>query len=692
MSPNTMNRHSFALPAQPPAAPPSLPWNPNFNMGMNMNMNPMANGSAGPVPMGRKSREGSLFSNPDHLSVSTPITPADSPYTPSSRHAFSPITSSGLASSFPNNSFSSAASTTPVEAPSWTTNGHSVGGFNWNNPQNNGWPEVQAQQQHQQHQHQHQQHHQQPIPQAAPSNVTSNEDLDPALFETLAELLEQTHKANGNGDAGPNGEFDLMQALQQAIADTTVPTPQPQAAPQMPSFPQQGNSGMSQSLLTRRLQQHGGQTQGIPPSFSSFNSHGASLGTSPLLSSSGPQHQTSLGSSFGAESVGSLSTSQGFSSSLHNMRQSKLTPIPQTPWPLPDRQMGYSETPVSTPGGSEGYGSPAGPSSYTSVHFPSSSSGPSRNRPPVMPIRREAPQHPAPQSPHGRSHGSTSSSFQAQQSMPHPSQASQSNPQPPVIDWAAASNLDMASLPPLPPGFSMDQFGQGAAGLEMAIRMGMSLAMMNQGTSSTAQSPNGAGSTPASYGPSNPVSVATSPADSSRKHPTLSMNIKPQGPKGEGLSQSLSSRHTESTSPLDTAQIASSFPASRRPSQGENDNTLAELISPEEAAKNDPLAAQVWKAYAKAREALPNGQRMENLTWRMMHLTLKKREELAAAAAAKEEQERQAAAAAANAIATSALQSESTSTSTSNDGEQRGRRKGKSRVVGFHKEDSPAPE
>lgn len=49
---------------------------------------------------------------------------------------------------------------------------------------------------------------------------------------------------------------------------------------------------------------------------------------------------------------------------------------------------------------------------------------------------------------------------------------------------------------------------------------------------------------------------------------------------------------------------------------------------PEVLAKEDPLALQVWKMYARNKVALPHAKRMENLTWRMMYLGLtKKREE-----------------------------------------------------------------
>ncbi|CAE6487120.1 unnamed protein product [Rhizoctonia solani] len=38
-----------------------------------------------------------------------------------------------------------------------------------------------------------------------------------------------------------------------------------------------------------------------------------------------------------------------------------------------------------------------------------------------------------------------------------------------------------------------------------------------------------------------------------------------------------------------------------------------------------PLAAQVWRMYAKTKASLPHQQRMENLTWRMMAMALKKK-------------------------------------------------------------------
>lgn len=48
--------------------------------------------------------------------------------------------------------------------------------------------------------------------------------------------------------------------------------------------------------------------------------------------------------------------------------------------------------------------------------------------------------------------------------------------------------------------------------------------------------------------------------------------------------------------------------------------------SPETLQKQDPLAAQVWRYFSKTKQMLPNQERMENLTWRMMHMNLRKQE------------------------------------------------------------------
>jgi GATA-binding protein len=109
---------------------------------------------------------------------------------------------------------------------------------------------------------------------------------------------------------------------------------------------------------------------------------------------------------------------------------------------------------------------------------------------------------------------------------------------------------------------------------------------------------------------------------------------------------------------------------------------------PEQLAREDPLATQVWKMYARTKATLPHAQRMENLTWRMMALALKKRkedEEARLVGLGNEKQE------AAITEVKSELSQRQTLTETemvpSTDSDERGRRidKGKSkvRVVGF---------
>lgn len=62
-------------------------------------------------------------------------------------------------------------------------------------------------------------------------------------------------------------------------------------------------------------------------------------------------------------------------------------------------------------------------------------------------------------------------------------------------------------------------------------------------------------------------------------------------------------------------------------------STIIDEEAAEALSKKDPIAAQVWRMFNKAKNTLPNGARMENLTWRLMSMTLKKRKEETAAAA-----------------------------------------------------------
>ncbi|KAL8811011.1 MAG: hypothetical protein Q9200_002128 [Gallowayella weberi] len=58
-----------------------------------------------------------------------------------------------------------------------------------------------------------------------------------------------------------------------------------------------------------------------------------------------------------------------------------------------------------------------------------------------------------------------------------------------------------------------------------------------------------------------------------------------------------------------------------------DDAASADLSHPEEMQKKDPLGTQMWKLYHRAKSQLPNQERMENLTWRMMAVNLKRTEQ-----------------------------------------------------------------
>lgn len=61
-------------------------------------------------------------------------------------------------------------------------------------------------------------------------------------------------------------------------------------------------------------------------------------------------------------------------------------------------------------------------------------------------------------------------------------------------------------------------------------------------------------------------------------------------------------------------------------SEWKDDASSADLGDPDEMQKKDPLGTQIWKLYSKTKSQLPNQERMENLTWRMMAMNLKRKE------------------------------------------------------------------
>jgi len=51
-----------------------------------------------------------------------------------------------------------------------------------------------------------------------------------------------------------------------------------------------------------------------------------------------------------------------------------------------------------------------------------------------------------------------------------------------------------------------------------------------------------------------------------------------------------------------------------------------DLDSPEQLQAQDPLGAQLWKLFSSTKAQLPNSDRFLNITWRMMHMNLKRLE------------------------------------------------------------------
>lgn len=58
-----------------------------------------------------------------------------------------------------------------------------------------------------------------------------------------------------------------------------------------------------------------------------------------------------------------------------------------------------------------------------------------------------------------------------------------------------------------------------------------------------------------------------------------------------------------------------------------DDASASDLADPTEMQKQDPLGIQIWKLYSKTKTQLPNRERMDNLSWRMMSMNLKRKEQ-----------------------------------------------------------------
>lgn len=146
-------------------------------------------------------------------------------------------------------------------------------------------------------------------------------------------------------------------------------------------------------------------------------------------------------------------------------------------------------------------------------------------------------------------------------------------------------------------------------------------------------------STPGTYAPFYPLSLSTNgpavqgDASSLSSYGQSPLSSNPSiaiEPKSTILSDIFSDDLFDAHGLASSEYGASSFTSQRL--SGSPDLKPAELgtaadADPEALAKEDPLATQVWKMYARTKATLPHAQRMENLTWRMMALALKKKKE-----------------------------------------------------------------
>ena len=58
-----------------------------------------------------------------------------------------------------------------------------------------------------------------------------------------------------------------------------------------------------------------------------------------------------------------------------------------------------------------------------------------------------------------------------------------------------------------------------------------------------------------------------------------------------------------------------------------DDASSSDLADPHEMQEKDPLGIQIWKLYSRTKTQLPNQERMDNLTWRMMSMNLKRKKQ-----------------------------------------------------------------
>ncbi|TGO12733.1 hypothetical protein BTUL_0083g00360 [Botrytis tulipae] len=119
--------------------------------------------------------------------------------------------------------------------------------------------------------------------------------------------------------------------------------------------------------------------------------------------------------------------------------------------------------------------------------------------------------------------------------------------------------------------------------------------------------------------PENQSTQPTSANQSTNTYDNINDQTKSSGASAKAQEDKLD--HPASSRARDDLLGESFFPTWKDGSAGE------ELDNTDEMQKKDPLATQIWKLYSKTKKALPNQERLENLTWRMMAMNLRKRKQ-----------------------------------------------------------------
>ncbi|KAJ7594136.1 signal peptide peptidase-domain-containing protein [Mycena floridula] len=133
---------------------------------------------------------------------------------------------------------------------------------------------------------------------------------------------------------------------------------------------------------------------------------------------------------------------------------------------------------------------------------------------------------------------------------------------------------------------------------------------------------------PSAPNPSNRIPIAIKPGNSNKRNSVVQSPISPTSPSSDSKSTLFTDIFSDDLfAGSGTSQAASPFTSPRLSGSPDLQSPIGRDVDPEQLAKDDPLATQVWKMYARTKATLPHAQRMENLSWRMMALALKKKKE-----------------------------------------------------------------